>query len=120
MRNDLISKQAAIDAFNTGVDELIVAGKGNAEAVEKYLNGVIDMIKELPSAEQWTPCNERLPKETGKYLVCGCWRGKPTEIWICEYITLGTINGWRNNAENPVVSYWMPLPDFCTNCEADI
>ena len=49
--NDLISRQAAIDAFNTDIDELIVGGKGNAEAVEKYLNGVIGRIKELPSAQ---------------------------------------------------------------------
>ena len=48
---DLINRQQAIDAFNTNVDELIVAGKENADSVEKYLNRVIDKIKQLPSAE---------------------------------------------------------------------
>jgi hypothetical protein len=49
--SDLISRQQAIDAFNTNVDELVVAGKENADSVEKYLNRVIDKIKELPSAQ---------------------------------------------------------------------
>ena len=46
--SDLISRQAAIDAFNTNIDELVVSEKENAEAVERYLNRVIDEIKQLP------------------------------------------------------------------------
>ena len=49
--SDYIDRQAAIDAFNTNVDELVVAGKENADSVEKYLNGVIDKIKRLPSVQ---------------------------------------------------------------------
>ena len=49
--DDLISRQAAIDAFNTNIDELVVAGKENADAVERYLNRVIDEIKQLPSVQ---------------------------------------------------------------------
>ena len=49
--SDLISRQAAIDAFNTDTDELVVVGKENADAVERYLNRVIDEIKQLPSAQ---------------------------------------------------------------------
>lgn len=45
---ELISRQQAIDAFNTNIDELVVSEKENAEAVEKYLNRVIDEIKQLP------------------------------------------------------------------------
>ena len=47
---DLISRQQAIKAFNTDVDMLIVGGEENAKAVEHYLNGVIEKIKQLPSA----------------------------------------------------------------------
>ena len=49
--NDLISRLAAIDAFNTNIDELVVAGKENADAVERYLNRVIDEIKQLPTIQ---------------------------------------------------------------------
>ena len=45
---DCISRQAAIDAFNTNNDELVVLGKENAYAVERYLNRVLDRIKQLP------------------------------------------------------------------------
>lgn len=45
----MISRQSAIDAFNTNIDELVVSGKENADAVERYLNRVIDEIKQLPT-----------------------------------------------------------------------
>ena len=48
---DLISRQAVINAFNTKINELVVAGKENADSVGKYLNRVIDKIKELPSVQ---------------------------------------------------------------------
>lgn len=49
--NDLISRKQAIKAFNTDVDKLFVGGEENAKAVEHYINGVIEKIKQLPSAE---------------------------------------------------------------------
>ena len=49
--DDMISRQAAIDAFDTEGNELIVAGKGNADAVEKYLKTVMERIEQLPSAQ---------------------------------------------------------------------
>ena len=48
---DCISRQQAIESFNTDVDMLIVCGMENAKAVERYLNGVIEKIKQLPSAQ---------------------------------------------------------------------
>ena len=45
---ELISREQAIDAFNTNINELVVAGKENADSVERYLNRVIDEIKQLP------------------------------------------------------------------------
>ena len=45
---DCISREQAINAFNTNIDELVVAGKENTDAVERYLNRVIDEIKQLP------------------------------------------------------------------------
>ena len=48
---DTISRQAAIDAFNTNIDELVVSGKENADAVERYINRVIDAIKQLPPTQ---------------------------------------------------------------------
>lgn len=46
--NDLISRQAAIDAFEGEVE---VTGLANAVAVRGYANLVLDRILRLPSAE---------------------------------------------------------------------
>jgi hypothetical protein len=65
MKDDLISRQAAIDAFLT---ELTKRERKNLlhtwSTVEvKYF--VVDMLEKLPSAQpvQWIPCSERLPEE---------------------------------------------------------
>lgn len=61
--DDTISRKQTIEAFNTDVDTLIVYGIENAETVKSYLNGVLEKIKQLPSAEEeffeWcTDCKE--------------------------------------------------------------
>ena len=48
---DCISRQAAIDAFNARLGELVVGGEENAKSVEMYLNKVIEKIEALPSAQ---------------------------------------------------------------------
>ena len=72
--------------------------------------GAADALIAKIEAPKWIPVTERLPEEAGKYLVCGRWRGKQTEMWVCEFMTLGCLKGWANGAANPVVSHWMPLP----------
>ena len=58
--DDLISRQAAIDALE---GEIEVIGKANAEAVLKYTKMVCDRIKALPSAQP-----EVIPHRNYKYL----------------------------------------------------
>ena len=57
--SDLISRQAAIDALR------------RAEALTNAFgyHNVIETIRELPSAQQWTPCAERLPEERTDVLI---------------------------------------------------
>ena len=52
--DDMISRQQAIDAFNTDVDSLIVYGTENAVTVKRYLNGVLEKIKQLPPIQPKT------------------------------------------------------------------
>ena len=90
--------------------------KQAADAIEELiakLNHADDQIERLVEAAEerrWIPATERLPEKTGEYLVCGQWRGKPAETWVCELISIGKIKGWANEARNPVVTHWMPLP----------
>ena len=51
--SDLISRQAAIDAFDC-TDELIVGGTANAQNVADYINKVIGKIEALPFAQPET------------------------------------------------------------------
>ena len=53
----------------------------------------------------WIPVGERLPNENGEYIVSG-----KDKVWVCEFMMLGDVGGWRNSARNPCVKYWMPLP----------
>ena len=54
---------------------------------------------------KWIPVTERLPEESGKYLVCG-----GDKIWICDFMCLGITCGWYNDARNPRVKAWMNIP----------
>ncbi len=61
---------------------------------------------------KWIPVTERLPEMPGKYLVTGrSFRDKIPQIWICECISVGFMIGWCNDARNPVIEAWMPLPE---------
>ena len=60
---DWVDREHVLAAFNTGINNLDVDGKANANRVERYLNRVLDKIKSLPSAEEesfeWcTDCKE--------------------------------------------------------------
>lgn len=62
--------------------------------------------------QEWISVDERLPEESGEYLVFGRTFGnKKPQIWICECISIGSVMGWCNSAKNPIVEAWMPLPE---------
>lgn len=88
--SDLIDRQAAIDAFGTHADEIIIGGEENARNVLNYLNKVIDTIKALPSAQpQITHCAE-----------CIHWKHSDVRKNYCE------VFDWMSKAE-----------DFCSFAE---
>ncbi len=58
--DDLISRQAAIEAF---YGEISVTGRANAEAVRGYVNLVRDRIKRLPAIQ---PEERRIETEKSK------------------------------------------------------
>lgn len=94
--NDLINRQDAIERIERDAYR------------HTYLDQIIDVIKEVPSAPHWIPCSERLP-EDGFYLVTNKWH----HIDLLNY---QQNRGWRHgNMQDtegrPSVIAWMPLPE---------
>ena len=109
--NDLISRQAAIDTLNVGaellrrvLDEADIVGVERAKyewglgLIESYISD----MKELPSAQQWIPCSERLP-EVNERCLCTYEFNEGT----CVDFGLYTKRGWFVSG----VTAWMPLPE---------
>ena len=90
----IIDRKDAIEAADA-IEEL--------QAQLMFSNDAAKKIAE--KVPKWIPVTERLPNGNGEYLVSG--NGK---VWVCEFMILGNVGGWCNNAKNPCVKYWMPLP----------
>lgn len=99
----LISRQEAIDAFNTNLNELVVGGEENAKTVLNYLNRVLDKIKCLPSAQ---------PK-MGKWIDRG-------EHGDWEWQADGRGKHWHEWECNTCHHYYAERSFFCPHCGTDM
>ena len=98
--NDLISRQAGIDAIRESVSKYT----GFME-MEMYTDDdAVEAISGVPSAQQWILCSERLP-EAGKYVLRTIkkygWYGE--EYWSVDI-------GLYNTNDGSIIA-WMPLPE---------
>ena len=97
--NDLISRQAAIDALAKFVPYAICD-----ESTESYTNGLTDaynLICQLPSAQteqRWIPVSERLPEHNQRIIA-----------YYPEHKSTMMIN--YNAHGFTSMSAWMPLPE---------
>lgn len=62
MTDDLISRQAVLDALMVAVDDV---GVLDAEDIET----VFALLPSAQPEQRWIPCSERLPKKYGNYLI---------------------------------------------------
>ena len=110
--SDLINRQDAIDAINTwpkfGCDErcrLVPCHEGLEPYV--HLRDVVTAIINLPSAQQWIPCSEKLPEKQGFYLTTVNWYGHLSR-------SIKHFNGkdfLNLITEEDHITAWMPLPE---------
>lgn len=101
--NDLISRSWLLDVFEHFVPW----------DTEKDRNRAIHHVRELaPSAQQWIPCSERLPK-IGKEVLLSI----PNTIFIAEYhgsgdpVGLWLVEGHHHYLANVNGCAWMSLPE---------
>ena len=120
-QDDLISRQAAIDALHTWFRD------GFEE--DKWWNSthVLAALESVPFAQQepqWIPCSERLPEANGRYLVtrglnaCGAMWNR---IYLVNYSNLMGLKSeriwWNGNVGKSDFEHiddviaWMPLPE---------
>ena len=97
MTDDLISRQAAIDALD---GEIEITGRTNAEAVKGYVRLVKDRLERLPSAQpKQTDC-EYCHEDSDGYV-------KPIEKNCHAFVRFGMdgwelslkANGWHGSAK---------------------
>ena len=120
--SDLISRQAAIEAFKK---ELTIGeSKGNYVTICSAVSyeGAKQILESLSSAQQWIPCSERPPEADGEYLVTveGYLEGE--HVLVLNYGTpllpmnVGEGRAWYlSDIEGDFyydgVTAWMPLPE---------
>ena len=110
--NDLIDRQAAIDAVENLVSSMSVCiSIDECHGMRDMKYRALKAISALPSAQpeqQWIPCSERLPEKSGEYLVSGKWGDDKVSVGHCEYLVE---DGYFSTAWNFDVLAWMPLPE---------
>lgn len=107
--SDLISRQDAINSLN---GKLRITGGVNADVIQKYINCVLDNIRNLPSAEpKWIPCSERLPEYGTKCLVTYALHEHNDCIVTISYCYVQKEGFWSDRPFGHKVIAWMPLPE---------
>ena len=108
---DVIYRQAAIEA----IDAVFPVDPMKSEYTQGIACGAAlakTYVEQLPSAQQWIPCSERLPEEGHEVL----FSTKTGTVQIGKYSDRGCLNSWfsycdKCRARNNVVNAWMPLPE---------
>lgn len=72
---------------------------------------VLEKIGELPAIqpERWIPCSERLPEESGLYIVTNV--GRWVEPVGTRYYNIRADGGFWSGHPGDKVLAWMPLPE---------
>ena len=111
--DDTIRRQAAIEA---------VEKESQVDGAYGYMDtkSIVDLLNDLPSAQQWIPVSERLPEEGHDVLITKepfKIKGYEQNVIIAERSVdprSGKIEWWSpeyGTLTNKSVLAWMPLPE---------
>ena len=72
--DDLISRQAAIaeimeDIKDRSLHDDPATPEDYAEGYDEGIRNAAVIVLQMPSAQRWIPCSERMPEEDGQYLI---------------------------------------------------
>lgn len=118
--NDLISRQAAIDALQKEINKGIPPFDDVMGSIRCGVRLARNIIEDLPSAQpeqRWIPCSERLPKEDGQYLITVKYK-HVNDSYEDVYAEHGEWfnGGWDafcfgHSGEVEGILAWQPLPE---------
>lgn len=94
--SDLIDRQRLLERFDE-TDGLIYSGM----TIKEFCKA---LVEEMPSAQQWIPCSERLPEPNSRCLITTTFGGQPY-IDIDDYYSYGW-DDWKDK-----VIAWQSLPE---------
>lgn len=98
--DDLINRQATYDTLTDYYHH-------TTDIQHKALR---DALSKVPSAQQWIPCSERMPKTDENVLVCTD-DGSITDGYLCTDGYGWFISCGEDYATNNQIVAWMPLPE---------
>lgn len=105
--NDIISRQAAIDALG---DKPLAWTEGEYElGLQQQWEADVNAIKALSSAQQWIPCSERLP-EIGQSVLLSVGGMYSAEGCLREDGDWAQFR-WDAIQRKDMVGAWKPLPE---------
>lgn len=99
--SDLIERRAAIDA---------VEKESQVDGAYGYMDtkSIVDLIMDLPSAQQWIPISERLP-EVGRNVLMSVGKGMYTAEGFLKGNGKWAQYRWSANLDN--VDAWAEMPE---------
>lgn len=85
------------------------------EEIESYrgdifANEIVDLIKQMPTVGEWIPCSERMPDESGTYIISAI-DGNILRVSFAKWmprLRTWSLSGYRSCWK---VKAWMPLPE---------
>ena len=117
MMDDLISRQAAIDAIEHITSSMSVCiNTDECHGMKRMQRQAVIELANLPSEQRWIPCSERLPDVGKEVLVCYDFKGYRS-------VLAGTLygdekfHGYEDEYLTPEgrlrrkAVAWMPLPE---------
>lgn len=108
--DDLISRQAAIDALNEYFVRIGKLKRRGLTKIEKVIRlDMVGTIETLPSEQQWIPCSERLP-EIGQSVLLSVGGMYSAEGCLREDGDWAQFR-WDAIQRKDMVGAWKPLPE---------
>ena len=103
----LLDEDDVLNAVDQRIQELQSHPEFRRKHADIDLYGIKEYIRQIPTAQQWIPCSDRLPEE-GKDVLCCFYNGEHYRIIVSHRTDF---NFWSGVGRTGDLIAWMPLPE---------